>query len=469
MKIYNLVDEISKRELSQMVDRFYNLCKADNEELLKQWLNNRNWLSFDSMGFEVGNKQFMNIKAKVQKAITFTYPKQGAKDCRITGTTAIGFNPDGTRGFAKGYTENEVIEKIARKYTAIKKQDKAVYINDIIDNVLIWKRGRTGDAESTIKIDRQNYENFIKDSKLEKTPIETIDFVALEDFVIEELIPRYEAKNNRKLTAKGLRNKLTVLKAVFDYSVHERIVKHNPFNDGTMKLGKLLAKPKIKKDQDMLFSEQEMERIVNHCINTYKTSRYHNTANLAVVFLLYTGCRVGEASAIKWADLSLTTNPAYVDIQRAENNAKEITEVKCDSEAGRRRICLPPELVNVLKMIRKDSTVLSEWVFARQDGSRVDKKAIHAALTNAEEQEGLKAKGTHTFRRTYCSTLLDNGVTHKEAQKLMGHKDQTTTLMYYAYNTKSFEDTAQRVNGILGGNIALSTTVNELIKQNKTG
>ena len=439
--------------------------------LLYKWVQAKLWQPWGNMGFdEMGTHIFdMNIKTKIKNNVTFTYPKEGAKDKRISGTTKKGFMPDGSRAFAKGNTEDEIIEKIAKQYMQRKKASK-VYLCDLLDETLEWKQARKANDENTIKQNRQSYENYIRGSKLEAMPIDEIEFPDIEDFVTSEMIPRYEAKTGHKITSHLRRNNLAILKAILEYAVRKKIIKHNPYKDGTLILGKLEAKPRRKKPEEQTYTDEDMKAIMQKCLNTYLNGKghHHNTANLAVILDVYLGVRAGELSALKWSDCTLTTEQPYIDIQRAENNHGVIGEVKCDADAGRRRLPLPPEAVELLKMIRSNSKVLSEWIFTQPDGTRRKKKQMQNAIYRAKKQIGLgTAKGLHVIRKTYGSKLADNGCPVTMAKTLLGHERLETTQNYYLHDISSFKEQSEAVSKTFVFNNSLSTSVNEQINQNK--
>ncbi len=283
-------------------------------------------------------------------------------------------------------------------------------------------------------------------------PIEDIKLRHIEDFIIDELIPKYIAKrkDKSKPTSSDVDKKLTVLRDIFHYAVREEIISMNPFMTGQIKYGAAVARPNEKRTEDATFTKEQLDLISKHCLDTYTNGRYHNTANLAVILIGYTGLRVGEAAALKWEDCHLNEAVPYVRTERQEDNAHNITDVKCESEAGHRNIPLPPQAIEILKLLKKNTKVFSEWVFTQADGTRKTKAQIRHALENAIEHEPdikkIKGKGTHALRKTYCSELLHSGMQLKTVQKIMGHKDANTTMKYYAFDISSLEEQSEGIN-----------------------
>lgn len=67
---------------------------------------------------------------------------------------------------------------------------------------------------------------------------------------------------------------------------------------------------------------------------------------------------------------------------------------------------------------------------AVQPGTRLSGVAIDAIVKQRCAQAGVKDVSTHDFRRTFASTLLDQGVDLVVVSKLMGHANVNTTARY---------------------------------------
>ena len=132
-------------------------------------------------------------------------------------------------------------------------------------------------------------------------------------------------------------------------------------------------------------------------------------ANFGLMANFELGLRVGELAALKWSDINFTNETVF--IQRMEDSSGDVVEyVKSDSEAGYRELELSDEVVNIFKRIKRESRILSEYVFSNSDGSRATKMQFIHRLTKAEIALGWdKFKYSHCIRRTVASRMDAGG------------------------------------------------------------
>lgn len=183
--------------------------------------------------------------------------------------------------------------------------------------------------------------------------------------------------------------------------------------------------------------------------NNYQLHR-HGTMFL---FLLYTGCRRGEAFAMTWDRIDFEHDT--IRIEESHDSKHGITKGP-KSSAGYRTVPLLPPLRRALWSIRKESGL----VFPMPDGGYfTDGYATSALLSfqnflerclngvpRPETGRGfrrdlweaahgwreLEAFNYHDLRDTYCTCFLfDAGVDVKTASVLMGHSSTDITLNIY--------------------------------------
>lgn len=130
------------------------------------------------------------------------------------------------------------------------------------------------------------------------------------------------------------------------------------------------------------------------------------------VFLLGTGCRIGEAIGIRWDDIDMESrvidiNHSLTYYQRADDS------YKCEF-----RVSLPKT----------------------EAGNRTIKRIVDAH--NSEEEVAAKKEkrepimiprfSCHIFRHTFASRFCENETNIKVIQEVMGHADVSTTMNIYA-------------------------------------
>ena len=189
---------------------------------------------------------------------------------------------------------------------------------------------------------------------------------------------------------------------------------------------------------------------------------------LFVMLGLYAGLRREEILALKWDSVYLDLDAPYLTVRRAwhtENNRPVIlTELK--TNAAKRSIPLPPQLLEVLKEAKESST--SDYVIANKDGQpltytqfkrlwtyittrtakpRKAKKLVggkyvkytiypvlgEKARNNGKVVYSLDFEVTpHQLRHTYITNLIFASVDPKTVQYLAGHENSKITMDIYA-------------------------------------
>lgn len=202
-----------------------------------------------------------------------------------------------------------------------------------------------------------------------------------------------------------------------------------------------------------------------------------------VMLGLYAGLRREEALALRWEYVHLDAASPYISVQKAwhtENNRPVILD-QLKTEASRRNIPIPPQLVDCLKEEKGKSA--SKYVIANSDGkplsetqwqrlwanvvTRTTKERTYTRYKKGEKTVhtvkpvlGQKAAHNsdviysmdfvptpHQLRHTYITNLLLAGVDVKTVQYLAGHEHAKITLDIYAHLTYNKpEDLASKVN-----------------------
>jgi integrase len=219
------------------------------------------------------------------------------------------------------------------------------------------------------------------------------------------LIEKFKRSFKKHLNAKNkafepatIKHQLVILRRLFNIAIKWGMFEGvNPVSRVSL--------PKLDNEVVRFLDQQqvsELQRILDLWPNK-------QTANL-IKFLLYTGCRRGEAFSLTWPD---------VDLDRGL-----ITLAK---PKGGRTITLPvnERALGVLKSVKRTE---SPYVFPGRGGER---------LTDISSWERIKKMAglpeefrLHDLRHHFGSSLVSNGVDIYTVSKLLSHKDVSTTRRY---------------------------------------
>ena len=140
---------------------------------------------------------------------------------------------------------------------------------------------------------------------------------------------------------------------------------------------------------------------------------------LVYFFAAYTGLRRREVKALRWANLSLDTSPAFV-------------RLKAGNVKNRKKGALPvhPALVAALREFQAGQSDISGKVFSTMPTAATFNRDLVRAGIPKVDGEGRKLD-FHCLRVTFASLLNLQGVTPRSAMELMRHSDMRLTHEVY--------------------------------------
>ena len=144
------------------------------------------------------------------------------------------------------------------------------------------------------------------------------------------------------------------------------------------------------------------------------------------VFVLYTGCRGGEAYAVQQKDIN--RRDKTLTIQKSvyyQNNRPRIKPPK--TSAGVRVVPLPQFLIDLIPPGKPNDFIFSET----GEEPLIDSQR-RKGWAKFQGETGIQCT-PHQLRHAYASLLYEAGIDEKTAQKMMGHSDISTTLNIYTH------------------------------------
>lgn len=233
----------------------------------------------------------------------------------------------------------------------------------------------------------------------------------------------------KTVSPKTVRNYHAVLSSVLTAAVDEQLIPSNPAHKTRISKGV--------KHEGVLLSREEFSTLLHFIDDRYK--RF-------LLFLVGTGCRWGEATAITWGDINFDMNPVTVRIDKAwkksTNGAPVLKHPK--SSKATRTISLWPELVEALGTPGEPEAL----VFGSPESGthlwpgRFRSSTWLPAVNSAMDKDLCKAQGhkplskrptVHDLRHTHASWLVASGAPLPFVQARMGHESITTTIGVYGH------------------------------------
>lgn len=193
---------------------------------------------------------------------------------------------------------------------------------------------------------------------------------------------------------------------------------------------------KVERRLPEVLSRQEVRKIFS-CVNTFR--------NLAFFKTVYScGLRLSEAQHLQVADIDST---------------RKLIHVHRGKGAKDRLVPLPESTYNILRKHwadhRNPRLIFPAWgrngKSAPTSQAPMAKASVQGALRRALFQAEINKRRItlHTFRHSYATHLLENGVNVRLIQKYMGHLSLETTMIYLHLTKVGQEDAYLRINRLM--------------------
>lgn len=156
-----------------------------------------------------------------------------------------------------------------------------------------------------------------------------------------------------------------------------------------------------------------------------------------VDFNLGTGCRIGEALALRWdkLDLSSPTPTVLIDgtlVEPKRGYVQGLHRQDSTKNGHDRTLILPDAVVTMLKQRydRSDLTAPTDPVFASRRGTWLWPNNLRTRLRTATDETEFHDVTPHTLRRT-VGTLIAHQGSLDWAREVLGHTDSSVTAQAY--------------------------------------
>jgi len=208
-----------------------------------------------------------------------------------------------------------------------------------------------------------------------------------------------------KAKPKTIHNDVVVIKQLLNFAIRRRLIRENPL------AGLKVSQPP--RTPQPFWTRDQVERIL-----AATSPRYRSLFQ----FLADTGTRIGEARWMTWADIDLENRVTYI-------RPKDFWTPKSGDE---RVIHLSNDLCELLAGMPR----VAQWVFTAPATKRFpsatrqisDRRAL-AHLKVILRKIGLPGH-LHTFRRSFISHALTNGVPEPIVRDWVGHVDHEIIKHY---------------------------------------
>lgn len=154
-----------------------------------------------------------------------------------------------------------------------------------------------------------------------------------------------------------------------------------------------------------------------------------------VQLLMVTGCRRGEAAALKWENFDFASHTVRIEASLLYTPAHGVFEDT--TKTGDSRLLKLPEGTVQLILRYRDSLPperrTRSYIFRQKDGAPIRPDGITGWLARFARRHALPHINPHAFRHSVASVLISHGTDVVTVSKYLGHATVTTTQNIYSH------------------------------------
>ncbi|WP_270330428.1 tyrosine-type recombinase/integrase [Lapidilactobacillus dextrinicus] len=354
---------------------------------------------------------------------------------------------------------NEAIHELGEKIEQLISDKEDLYKGDVIRTFGDLKESWFSVWQETVKPPTVHREKMVL-KRLTKLIDDKVLLERITPLLVQNCLRRYKEKYH--VTHSTMQHIKCTLNKIFDYGVLYSVIPFSPSR--VVKLQASIAdKQAKKKRREAKFLDQRELRVLLQELKKRRNQNYYDLT----LFLIGTGCRIGEAMALTEDDIDFDNQLLNVDKSLQYHDLK-IDEFYLDTtktEAGERVEQLPDFVIEAIKRVINRNRQLdwyvsnhprqgyhkTDFIFRTENGTPVTARSYGAVLrsigkylnNNCEEVYGFKwTKNAipHSFRHIHISILRDDPtIPLKEIQTRVGHVQAETTNGYTHLVHKSQE------------------------------
>lgn len=337
------------------------------------------------------------------------------------------FRVKGKRYVVYGHTPTELFEaeqsKRAEIAKGIEKRNNPTF-NQYYE---IWKEARVGQvSEATIR-SQQKIINVVNQIEVPESGL--FGDIKIRDITINDL--RYIQRTlsiNRK--SQTVNDYMALVKHILADTAKERIIEYNPC---VMLKNLKITEDKARDTIHRALTIDEQIKFFN--CNDCKNSFYYNVFRLAI----NTGMRAGEIGALRITDIK--NDMIYVNRTVTRNEIGQyILGAEAKTEAGRRVIPMNEQIKEIINNQKRNNQILhnrettfDNLLFESREGGLLVATPIDRAIKKICQKISIDSFSMHSFRSTFATRCIENGMNPKTLQEILGHKNFNLTMSLYGH------------------------------------
>lgn len=283
---------------------------------------------------------------------------------------------------------------------------------EYLESFLSYLRNERRYSDNTVIAYKNDIEHFI-------SFLDSEDFGDLDE--ISNKIAEFYLGNLRDdYTPKSIQRKVSSLKTMYNYFVNNKKMDFNPFN--------AIVLPKIEKRLPKFIYENEIKEF----FTSIDTTTERGKRDKLIFLLLYgSGLRVSELTDLKLKDLNIDDRVISV---HGKGSKDRLVPINKETQELFRVYLLSARPV----LLSKSDNLDNDNVFLNFKGTSLTSRGVRDILERLiRETSSTLRVSPHTFRHSFATHLLNNGMDVRMVQELLGHSNLSTTQIYTKISKES--------------------------------
>ena len=290
-----------------------------------------------------------------------------------------------------------------------------------------WEQSRQGTVKGAT-IRKQSFEY----ADASKTPIDKagtrfgqLKLVEIERQNVKDL----QAALSKKYSTTTVNGIIALICHIFNDAMTERIIDWNPAK-GVKPLKRV---------------EEEARNTKHRALTAEETKKFFEAAAGSWYFNLYrfligSGCRCGEAGALKLSDIGRQDIRIERTITKDADGVYHIGDTT-KTRQGRRAIPFTDMLREAVEAQKEQNAAvfgdkvirLEDTLFQSAWGTLLNVTVVNRDIARICKAAGIEKFTAHAFRDTFATRAIESGMNPKTLQEILGHADIGMTMNLYAH------------------------------------
>lgn len=213
-------------------------------------------------------------------------------------------------------------------------------------------------------------------------------------------------------TPKSILRKISAVRSLYDFMVEEEMVTDNPFE--------FVVLPKVSRKLPKFIYPKEMIDFLDHI----DTSDALGKRNRAIFELLYgCGLRAQELVDLKLQDVDYVNRTVLIHGKGSKERIVPIHDMAIAT--------LKQYIYQARAELASKSGLGHDEIFLNYRGDQLTSRGVNKILDSELEHQASTLKiSPHSFRHSFATHLINNGVDLRVVQELLGHESLSTTQIY---------------------------------------